>query len=157
MLDQLPTPMPIVRATANQKRLLPPKSNRDTSGKRVVKEVYSERVKVASTATSTWSWRLSPLQGALLLTDAVKDHHGVVHGVTGDGDQGDGKEGVDLNATDQAQPGENAAGDDDVVGQAKQGQAGEDSVVAEADVGRDRRKAHQQRDQTPLELSLIHI
>ena len=52
--------MPIVRATANQKRLLPPKSNRDTSGKRVVKEVYSERVKVASTATSTWSWRLSP-------------------------------------------------------------------------------------------------
>ena len=37
------------------------------------------------------------------------------------------------------------------MGQAKQGQAGKDPVVAEADVGRDRRKAHQQRDQAPLE------
>ena len=39
MLDQLPTAMPIVSATANQNRLLPPKKIRAKSGRRVVIEV----------------------------------------------------------------------------------------------------------------------
>ena len=37
------------------------------------------------------------------------------------------------------------------MGQAEQSQAGENAVVTEADVSRDRRKAHQKRDQAPLE------
>ena len=39
MLDQLPTAIPIVRATANQNRVLPPKKIRPTRGSRVVSEV----------------------------------------------------------------------------------------------------------------------
>ena len=39
MLDQLPTPMPTVRATANQNKLLPPKSSNETNGSRVVNGV----------------------------------------------------------------------------------------------------------------------
>ncbi len=39
MLDQLPTAIPIVSATANQSRVLPPKKIRATRGRRVVSEV----------------------------------------------------------------------------------------------------------------------
>jgi hypothetical protein len=39
MLDQLPTAMPRLRATANQNRVLPPKKIRARRGSRVVKEV----------------------------------------------------------------------------------------------------------------------
>jgi hypothetical protein len=39
MLDQLPTAIPVVRATANQNRLAPPKKIRPKRGSRVVREV----------------------------------------------------------------------------------------------------------------------
>jgi hypothetical protein len=39
MLDQLPTAIPTAKATANQKRLDPPKKIRPSRGSRVVKEV----------------------------------------------------------------------------------------------------------------------
>jgi len=47
MLDQAPTKMPMLRATANQNRVLPPNRMRATRGSRVVKLVYRERVRVA--------------------------------------------------------------------------------------------------------------